>query len=800
MRELPRLYYSLLLLLPFLLLLAPTRAAAQDAHIEGRVTDALTGKALPGVNVTLKGTTRGGATDKDGAFAINDLAPGRYTVIASFVGYETATRQVVARAGETTRLDIALAPEATMLSEITVVGTPAYRRDVTATALRTATPLMLTARSVTSVTDVLLDEQGALTIKDLYRNVAGLNEFAFNNDVTLRGFRMKSTTLYNGLRGNPYGMFHLEPKLTNVDHIDVLKGPAGVLYGALPPGGLINVVTKRPQMTPYRSVELRVGSFDLYNVQAHLTGPITEDNTLLYRADVELERSGHFRDNMTTNFIHATGALTWHMGAATQLTFEGALLNGTLWGRRARGIPFYDGNLFAVPISYTSHEATDFFKNQVYYGEVRFDHRFAEDLRLNAAARYYQAFAQEEYHEPDGIRPDTTDFDGDGDIRELIMKRHFRTDDRRREGLSFNTNLIWNAATGPVKHTLLVGGDVLIEEGGASRYQRALSTLEGGDVPPLEVYSPQYHPGLSDSYRLGAFTPEGYVPGAARQYGSRATRLGVYVQDQVQIGRLYVLGALRYDHFDDEDLYGDAHFADQVVTGRGGVLYALTDDWSVYASYGQGYQPQSAGVQDPSRGGPFDPMRSWQVETGVKAMLFGGRLRATVAGYRIVKENVLVGDPADPFRLIALGEVRSRGIEVELFGSITDRWQLTANYAYNDIEITRDNNPDFVGQPLPNAPAHQGALWTSYTFLDGAFSIAGGPTYVSERATFNSPPVLPAYVRLDVAATYRREALTLRVNVENLTDERYFLGGYGGSSGGLPGAPRNVMLTVAYSF
>jgi len=779
-------------------------AHAQTGRVEGRVVEAGTDAPLEGVNVGLEGTSIGAATTADGTFVLDDVPAGTYTLEASFVGYSTAERSVRVQAGETARLRIRLSQETAQLSEITVLSERSYTRDETVTATRTATPVLETTRSVSTVTKELIEEQGAQTKKDLYRNVAGLNEFAFNSDVTLRGFRVSSPVLYNGLRGNPYGNFHLDPKLTNISRVDVLKGPSGVMYGSLPPGGLINMVTERPSPASDRSIRVRVGSFEERGLEAHLTGPLTDDETLLYRIDAEFEDSESFRDNQQSDFINVTGAFTWRPNDRANLTVEGGVFDETLEGQRERGIPFVDGDVFAVPTSFTTHEATDFFKNQVYYGEAHFDYQLTDALTVDASTRYFQNDAQEEYHEPRGVVPDETDIDGDGNTDELLMKRNFRSADREREGFSFNTNAIWDVTTGPLQHKILVGGDVFIEETKAPRFQRAISELDGGDVPAIELFSPDYNPGLSDTYQLGAFIGgfglEDFEFGEARQFGSEDTRIGGYVQDQVALGDLRLSASLRFDSFDDEDLFGGEDFSDETVTVRGGALYKLLDNWSIYGSYSEGYEPQSPASQNTTQGGPFDPEESWQLEGGTKAQLFEGRLLTTITGYFIQKENVLVTDPENQDLLTALGEVESKGVEIEAVGNITNRFRISGNYAFNDIETTEDSNPDLIGQTPPNAPAHQASLWGSYAFLNGDVTVAAGPTYVSDRETFFRGNEIPEYVRIDAAASYKIESFTVRLNVDNVTDSTYLTGGFGGRLGGMPGAPRNVTLSGTYNF
>jgi iron complex outermembrane receptor protein len=786
------------------LLLWSAPLVAQQGRLAGTVVDAETGEPIEGATVRIEGTEIGTLTDPDGSFGLSGVPAGPREIVAERVGYRDASRTVRITAGELTRVEVRLSETAVELGGIRVVATRAYRAESSRVGSRTPTPLLETARSVSVVTEMTLEEQGALTKKDLYRNVAGLNEFAFNNDFTLRGFRVSGdqAVLYNGLRGNPFGSFHLDPKLTNVERVEVLKGPAGVLYGSLPPGGLMNIVTKQPREEFAHRIEARAGSFETYNLQAHSTGPLTEDGSLLYRVDLEAEDAGSFRNNQESDFVNLSGILEWRPDDRSSLRIEGGFLDENLDGRRERGVPFFQDEVFFTPIDFTSHEETDFFDNQVGYVEAHYERSFTDALSFNASGRYYDSRAQEEYHEPRGVQPDVTDVDGDGDTSELIMVRNFRSADRFRDGISVNSNVIWEVETGPVRHRWLVGGDVLVEESSVPRFQRALTELLGGPVPVIEVFSPDYNPGLSDTYRLGAFLPQGFTPDTIRQFGTESTRLGGYVQNEMQIGGLHLSGAVRFDSFDDEDLFGEDDFSDEVFTFRAGGLYEVTDDWSVYASFNEGYEPQSAANQGLALGGPFDPQESWQVEAGTKREWLDGRLTTNVAAYRITRTNELVPDPDDPGRLISLGETESEGIEVEVAGRPLPFWEITANYAFNEIEVTEDTDPDRVGETLPNAPEQTAALWSTFTVFRDRLTFGGGPQYVDVRETFDdATPNLPSYVTWEAMASYRwQEDLTLRLNVENVSDERFFTGGFGGRNGGMPGAPRNVTVAAIWTF
>jgi len=203
--------------------------------------------------------------------------------------------------------------------------------------------------------------------------------------------------------------------------------------------------------------------------------------------------------------------------------------------------------------------------------------------------------------------------------------------------------------------------------------------------------------------------------------------------------------------------------------------------------------------QGPDRGGPFDLEESWQLEVGAKTSLLSDRLTATLAFYYIVRENLLVTDPADSNRLLQLGEARSQGIELEVVGQLTDNWSLIASYVLNDAEVTEDTNALLVGRQLENAPRHTAALWTRYSIPNTGFGIAGGLTFVDERQTFSDTVQLPSYIVLDAALYYAFREVELALNFDNILDKTYFIGGYD-ETAVFPGSPFTVRFTASYRF
>ena len=247
----------------------------------------------------------------------------------------------------------------------------------------------------------------------------------------------------------------------------------------------------------------------------------------------------------------------------------------------------------------------------------------------------------------------------------------------------------------------------------------------------------------------------------------------------------------------------------QALLPRVGLVYTVNPNINIYGTWVQGSQPQDgAAVINPDAGGPFDPLTSEMVELGTKTEWFQKRLSTTLSLYQIRERGGLynANDPNNPELLVQLGEEESRGVELNVTGNILPNWSLVAGYAFNDAKITQADDESVIGRQKPNAPRNTANIWTKYIFEKGSFQGLGigfGYNYVSDRfgsiVTSDQPDVFPAYGILDAALYYKLDKVQFQVNVNNLMDKTHWVGGYDVLRA-FPGAPRNVMATVSYTF
>ena len=320
----------------------------------------------------------------------------------------------------------------------------AYKSATAITGTKTDTPLIQTPQNIQVLTRDLIEDMGAVDITDLYPLMGSVTEFSYGG-VSARGFRQEQTR-YNGIAGSPHNDFGILT-LDNVQQVEVLKGPIGLLYGDNEPGGLINIVTAKPQAKFGGNIGARVGSHGLIGGNAQVTGPIDEKKRFLYLAGVNYFERDSFRANYHQESLNVNVALTWVITPATRLGVEIEHIKNDQFGARLRGIP-YLATGWAADISFNAAEATDFQTLDTTIYNASFDHVFSEHLRMNAYARYFQSDADQQYHEPNTFNATTGNW-----------PREFRHQKRANEEYSWAVNFVGDFEMLGAKHKILAGAE-----------------------------------------------------------------------------------------------------------------------------------------------------------------------------------------------------------------------------------------------------------------------------------------------------------------------------------------------------
>lgn len=567
------------------------------------------------------------------------------------------------------------------------------------TATRTDTPLRDVPQSITVIPQQVLEDQQVTQISDALRNVSGVSSrfSSLNPDgdaAIIRGFESFGYFFTNGIRNLGAGSA-IQQELANVERIEVLRGPASVLYGQGEPGGLINLVTELPTDEPFYEVEGTIGNYDFYRPSIDLSGPLNDDGTIGYRFNAQYQNSDTFVDFVDTERIFVAPVLSFELGRDTSLVLEGSYLRDSR--NIYPGLPavgtVLENPLGEVPRSRYLGEP-DF--SDVTYESFnigyRLEHQFNENLRVRNAFRVEIADVLER------------DLLGLGALQDdnRTVNRDASTTSGGTTTYSLVTDVVGRANTGSVEHELLFGVDL-------RRQEESFELFFGSDT--IDLFDPDY--GNRD---FGL--ERGYDATQRRSY------VGVYAQELISIlDNLKLLLGARYDLANQEyigRLEGESTLfqQDTQFSPRIGIVYQPIPPVSLYGSWSRSFFPLGDFGDRNADGTPFEPTTGEQFEVGVKTEFLDGRLAATLTAYEITRQNVLTDDPDRPNFRIQIGEQRSRGIEFDVAGEILPGWNLIASYTYIDAEITEDNSGNEGNRPK-NVPLHSGSFWTTYEIQQG---------------------------------------------------------------------------------
>ncbi|MEH1827087.1 MAG: TonB-dependent siderophore receptor [Nostoc sp.] len=650
---------------------------------------------------------------------------------------------------------------------------------------RTNTPLRDIPQTVNVIPQQVIKDQRALTIGEALRNVGvvGGGTFAQSDRLTLRGSSTRNI-LTDGLRNYFTGYRDLI-NIGNIERIEVLRGPASVLYGQGDLGGTINLVTKQPLIDPFYAASFSVGSYDTYQGTLDLSGPLTTDKSVLYRLNGSYLTSTGFVDFYNQQRSQIAGALAWNIGRNTKLTFNTSYAD---FSRSAtyQGIPAL-GTLFSNPLGTLPRtrflgepgkEDQDTSDTRLSY---KIEHHFNDNWSIeNAFQAIFTKYSNDLKTYPLGLLADNRTlrrdaFTNPGGVNYYIY--------------DLDTHVTGRFKTGSIEHQVVFGTEYAWNQfyGVQNRY----------NFTPIDIFNPVY-----GNTTLGKLI-------ASNGSGLKVDNLGVYAQDLIALSEnlKLVLGG-RYDwtnqtNYTVFDLFGSPSSnssASEAFSPRLGIVYQPIKPLSLYASYSRSFIPQTSRTVNNEL---FKPDRGTQYEVGVKADLLGDKLSVNLALFQLTESNVPTVDLNNPGYSIPVGEVNTQGVELFITGEILPGWNVIASYAYADPRITKDNStPSPVGKAQTGVPLNQASLWTTYTISKGNLQGLGGGIgvfYVGDRYidTLNTLKV-PSYVRTDAALFYRWGKFDAILNFENLFDLAYFEGGNNTSV--TYGSPFTATLTLGWKF
>lgn len=656
-----------------------------------------------------------------------------------------------------------------------------YHATRSASATRTDTAIHETPQSISVVSKDVVEDLGATRLQDALDYAGGVgraNNFGGQGltTFTVRGFTT-GEFYRNGFpinRGYPN-----MPDANTIERLEVLRGPATMLYGRGDPGGTFNVVSKQPLAERTVTLGSQLNDQGMKRGTLDASGPLDEEGRLAYRLNVVGEGGDTFRDHVETERYGVTPVITWQATDDTKVTFEGDFMRnnhpldrGLTRFPNQRGTPSRD--------TFWGDKDAGKLHNDNNMAQLRFEHALSDNWTLGGGFQWLDGSLKGNAIEANG--PGSLGADG------RTLQRNFNYRKLEWTDKDYQLNLTGHFSTGGFDHTLLTG--IEYEDYDYKSIIQRSSAAAG--TYPIDIFDPVYGQPRPALTRTPTHDKENLKTYAA------------FVQDQVALTeRLKVLAGARFERFehDYQNYVGKSwQAADNAVTPRVGVIYDLTDTVAVYADAARSFKPNTGASRE---GGGFAPEKGKSYEMGIKWEALDRQLSVDAAIYQIEKKNVLTTDPVDNTFSVAAGQVRSRGFDLNVAGNLTPEWRVIGGYAYVDAEVTRDNTLR-SGTRLMNIPRNSFSLLNVYEFQDGALKglgLGAGGKYVDQRAgqTANTAFSMDAYTVVDLLGYYKvNERVRLNLDVKNLFNREYEEGAFGNIYA-YPGAPRTVQVGIAYT-
>ncbi|MBW3796027.1 TonB-dependent siderophore receptor [Aeromonas hydrophila] len=652
---------------------------------------------------------------------------------------------------------------------MTVVGKRSQHEEV-ATATRTNTPAKLVPQAIDSVKASELTAFGQPTLSEALTGIPGVNASGDTrfDGVNIRGFSASNDFYLDGFRDD----MQYTRDLGNTERVEVLKGPAAVLYGRGSTGGIVNRVSKKPQKGLESSVSAQVGSFDSRRLAADLNGEAGEQ--VQVRLNLAQEDKDSFRNGVTSKRTLLAPSVNWEI--SDKLNWLVQYERNEHDRTPDRGIPGVNGRPADVPKEYV-------------YSDTRRD--FIDDVAQSTRSRLtwdindqWQLRQQLGYTSLDSQFDNTyvTSVKGDQVTRSRWQQ------DLKANSLISNTEAEGQLQTGPVEHRLLVGFEQNWQERTPKLYQNATA------IPAGNLYDPGSLPTYDGAMKLSS------------DANHKVRGYGLYVQDQLSLGDWHLLAGLRRDDFTVTSRRNDLNKEETVsvtsLSPRLGLVWNPIEEHAFYASYSKTFTPvggELIGITPGDKNNNLDPQHTRLYEGGVKSDWLDGRLATTLSLYRLDMYNKRSKDPLDPTKVILTGLQRTEGIELSARAQLTDEVYLRGGIAIQDAEQVKAD-ADLQGKRPMNVSRQNGELFAGYQSGKQGWFGETGVTAVGDRFADNAnTTTLPGYARFDARAGYRWQQWETQLSVENLTDHDYFVSATSASQI-MPGTPRQLHLSAAYRF
>ena len=665
-----------------------------------------------------------------------------------------------------------------------------FRTPNSSTGTRTDTPILEIPQSIQVIPETVIERQDPSRAADILRNAPGITTGRVSSDnlgfsPVIRGFESENI-LRNGL---PDPNLRRVVGVTNIERVEILRGPASVLFGQGDLGGTINIITEQPLDDPLYALEYTVGQFGLHRPSLDFSSPLNDDGLAL-RVNATYEDTNNFRDFQESRYTFVAPVLRVIDTEDTSLVFDMEYLNFQSDGGApelpARGTVLNNINGEEVDLEVNLGEPDEVEDRQTI---TRLGYLFRHNLNEDWTIRNELLISSRNDSESESVTPVSLEDD------QRTLTRLFLENPSEQTNINLNTNISGTFFTGSVEHEILVG--VELARGIES------DTIDFRTLDNIDIFNPVFSPDSISDFTV-----------SFQDTRNEVNTVGIYFQDQIDLfDRLILVAGGRIDIVDEEFedfLEPEASFErnDTVFSPRVGLVYMPSDNVSIYGSFVRSFVPvagrevefdpvtnQVTGFSD-----PFEPERGTQFEIGVKADLLDDRLSTTLALYRLRRTNFTTEDPVNPVGQVQVGEQRSQGIELTATGEILPGWNVLAGYTFTDAEVTEDNQFE-EGNNLNNVAKHAASLWTTYEIQQGNLEGLGfglGLFFQGDRpGDLENSFELPSFLRTDATIFYQRDRLRASFTVENLFDIDIFEGARNDVRV-IPGAPLTVFGQIAW--
>ena len=628
----------------------------------------------------------------------------------------------------------------------------------TLTGSKTDTPILEVPQSISVVTRDQMEARGVQTLGQALDYSAGIVSQPFGSDPRfdspiIRGFSAANSQYLNSLKlMRDAGAVAIEPY--GLERIEVLRGPASVLYGQGNPGGLINMVSKRPVFETLGEVNVQAGTFERYTGSFDLGGALFGGTDFAYRLTGLVRDGGTQTDYVDDNRYFFAPAVTWKPTDSTQFTVLANIQydqSGTPVGLPAEYTVNASGKNLLSPSLFLGDPALDTSSRTLASIGYEFQHAFNDAWQIRQNARYLTLnwnYSNLYYSALSASNP-------------VVASRGTSYNDEDQRAITIDTQLQGEFMTGALSHTLLMGFDY--------RHFTQNDISQFGTAPDINLLVPVYNMSIPANVWYSSVT-DGTI-----------SQAGLYAQDQIRYGKWLVTLGLRHDwastNSTDFTNFGNTvqDQTDAALTGRVGLTYLFDNGVAPYFSYSTSFEPVIGSNPTVLGGGAFQPSEGEQYEIGVKYQPVGWNGFFTASVYDLTQTNVLTTDLIDGVSYqVQTGEVNVRGIELSALTSLADGLNLILNYTYMDAEIIGGEN---AGNRPANVPENTANAWLDYTFKTGnlkGFGLGAGVRYVGERyALDNNDILLDANTLFDAAVHFEKGPFKAQININNIANETY---------------------------